>query len=126
MGIFSRRYKEKPIELRDFISNALTQLIDGIVNAQEYAQNKGAVINPVDKFASDFERMSRTEDLQLVHIIEFDVAVAVSENKQLKGGIGIVVPELSFGYQGSISNQKNAVSRISFSIPVILPTQKTE
>jgi hypothetical protein len=127
MGIFSKRTKEKPMELRDFISSTLTQLIDGIVNAQEYAQSKGAIINPSDRFVSNFEKMSRTEkNLKLVHVIEFDVAVTVSENKQLKGGIGIVVPELSIGYQGSINKQKNAVSRIQFSIPVILPTQKTE
>lgn len=127
MKFFSKRTKEKPMELRDFISSTLTQLIDGISNAQEYAQSKGAKINPVDKFSSNFDKMSRTEGkLELVHIIDFDVAVTVSENKQLQGGIGIVVPELSIGYQSSINNQKSAVSRIQFSIPVILPTQKTE
>jgi hypothetical protein len=127
MGIFSKRNKEKPVELRDFISNALTQLIDGMVSAQEYAQTKGAVINPAERFMSNFEKMSRTEHNQkLVNVIEFDIAVTVAENKQLKGGIGIIVPEISLGYQGLINNQKNAISRISFSIPVILPTQKTE
>jgi hypothetical protein len=127
MGIFSKRNKEKPMEIRDFISNALTQLIDGISNAQEYAQSKGAIINPTDKFMSDFDKMSRTQqDQKLVHIVEFDVAVTVSENKQLTGGIGLIVPEMSIGYRGTIDNQKNAVSRIQFSIPVILPTQTTK
>lgn len=125
--IFSKRNKEKPMELRDFISSTLTQLIDGIANAQEYAKSKGAIINPDDRFVSNFENMSRTEkNLQLVHIIEFDVAVTVSENKELKGGIGIVIPELSIGYQGAIDKQKSAVSRIQFSIPIILPTQNNE
>lgn len=115
------------MEIRDFISNALTQLIDGISNAQEYAQSKGAIINPTDKFMSDFDKMSRTQqDQKLVHIVEFDVAVTVSENKQLTGGIGLIVPEMSIGYRGTIDNQKNAVSRIQFSIPVILPTQTTK
>jgi hypothetical protein len=127
MGLFSRCNKEKPMELREFISNTLTQLIDGITNAQEYAQSKGAIINPLEGFKSNFEKMSRTLDsLQLVHIIEFDVAVSVAENKQLKGGIGIVVPELSMGYQGKIDNQKSVISRVQFSIPIILPTQKTD
>lgn len=125
MRLFRKRNKEKPIELRDFISNTLTQLIDGIVSAQEYATGKGAIINPQNKFPSDFSKMSRLEkSLQLVHIVEFDVAVTVAEDKQLKGGIGIVVPELSLGYQASIDNQKSAISRVQFSIPIILPTQK--
>jgi hypothetical protein len=125
MGIFQKRSKEKPVELRDFISNSLIQLIDGILNAQAYAESKGAKINPTDRFPSDFEKMSRTEkEFRLVHVIEFDVAVAVTENKQLAGGIGIVVPELNLGYQGKIDRSKNAISRIQFSIPIILPTQK--
>jgi hypothetical protein len=125
MRIFSKRAKEKPIELRDFISNVLTQLIDGISTAQEYAETKKAIINPVDKFPSDFDKMSRTEkEFRLVQIVEFDVAIIVAENKQLVGGIGIIVPELSLGYQGKIDNSKSAVSRIKFSIPIILPTQK--
>lgn len=40
------------MELNEFISNALSQLIDGIASAQEYAKNKGASINPSDKFVS--------------------------------------------------------------------------
>ncbi|MGH2620080.1 MAG: hypothetical protein ACRDHG_05855 [Anaerolineales bacterium] len=124
MGIFSKRNRQKPIELKDFISNTLTQLIDGISIAQEYAQVNGAIINPADRFPSNFEKMSRTDKgLRLVHIIEFDVAVTVAENKQLKGGIGIVVPELSLGYQGMMDNQKSSVSRVQFSIPIVLPTQ---
>lgn len=125
MKFFQNRSKEKPIELRDFISNSLIQLIDGILNAQAYAESNGAKINPSEKFFSNFEKMSRTEKgHQLVNVVEFDVAVAVIENKQLAGGIGIVIPELSLGYQGKIDTSKNAISRIQFSIPVILPTQK--
>ena len=125
MRFFAKRQKEKPMELRDFISNTLTQLIDGISSAQEYAKTKGATVNPTEKFVSDFSKMSRTEkNLHLVNVIEFDVAVTVAEDKQLKGGIGIVVPELSLGYQGKLDSQKSAISRVQFSIPMILPTQK--
>ena len=121
---FPRRKKEKQMEFRDFVTNTLTQLVDSILTAQEYAKDKGCEINPSEGFPSNFEKMSRTmNDQRLVQIIEFDVAITVAENKQLQGGIGIVVPELNIGYQGEIANQKSAVSRVQFSIPVILPTQ---
>jgi len=124
---FSRRKKEKPMEFRDFIANTLIQLVDGVLIAQEYVKDKGGVINPSEGFPSDFDKMSRTmEKHQLVHIIEFDVAVTVAEDKQLQGGIGIIVPELNIGYQGEITNQKSAASRVQFSMPVILPTQSSK
>jgi len=125
MGIFQKRFREKPVELRDFISNTLVQIIEGVSNAQEYALSKDAEINPSEGFASNFEKLSRTlKSHRLVHIVEFDVAVTVAESKQLSGGIGIVVPELSIGYRGTIGNEKSAISRIRFSIPLILPTQQ--
>lgn len=125
MGIFSKRNKEKPVELKDFISTTLTQLIDGIMNAQEYAKDKGAIVNPEDGFQSDLNKLSRLfgSDHRLVHIIEFDVAVTVAEDKQFKGGVGIVIPELSLGYQRKTDNLRSAVSRVQFSIPIVLPTQ---
>lgn len=112
------------MELNTFVSNALTQLIDGIITAQEYAKSKGASINPSDKFISDYDKISRTQKLQPVNILEFDIVITVGENKGLQGGIGIVVPEVNLGYQAKIDAQKNSVSRIKFSIPVMLPIQK--
>ena len=128
MAWFQKPRKEKPMELRDFVSNTLTQLIDGISSAQEYAKGKGAVVNPDEGFESDFNKLSRLlrNGHRLVHIIEFDIALTVIEDKQLQGGIGIIVPELSIGYQGKIDNQKSAVSRVQFSIPVVLPSQKSK
>jgi hypothetical protein len=114
------------MELNAFISNALSQLIDGITTAQEYAKSKGASINPSDKFVSDYDKISRTEKLQPVNIVEFDIVVTVGENKAIQGGIGIVVPEVSMGYQAKIDTQKSAVSRIKFSIPVMLPIQNNK
>lgn len=34
------------MELRDFVAGSLKQVVDGIVNAQEYPKEKGALINP--------------------------------------------------------------------------------
>lgn len=54
-----------------------------------------------------------------MQIIEFDVAVTVAESKQLVGRIGIVVPELSFGYQVKV-NTANSKVLISKTISCLL------
>lgn len=56
--------------------------------------------------------------------MEFDIVVTVGENKAIQGGIGIVVPEVNLGYQAKINSQKSAISRMKFSIPIMLPLQK--
>jgi hypothetical protein len=38
----------KNVNLSKFVSESLKQIIDGIVTAQEYANSKGALINPYD------------------------------------------------------------------------------
>ena len=125
MCIRKKKDRPKAMELQEFISSTLVQLIEGIVQAQEFAESRGAEIFPEEGFPSDFEKMSRTSKTKrLVNIIEFDVAVVVVENKSLSGGIGVMVPEWNLGYRASMDAGKSVVNRIKFSIPLILPSQK--
>ena len=39
------------MELKDFVSQALIQLIDGVKEAQEHADKQGAVVSPWNMFA---------------------------------------------------------------------------
>jgi hypothetical protein len=52
---------EEIMELKDFIADTLKQLIDGVLDAQEYAKEKRAVINPEEKFVSDYSKLSRSK-----------------------------------------------------------------
>jgi len=125
MCITKRKSPPKAMELREFLSSTLAQLIEGVVQAQEFAKNRGVEIFPKEGFPSDFEKMSRTmKTKRLVNIIEFDVAVVVVENKSLSGGIGIMVPEWNLGYHAKIDTEKSTVNRIKFSIPIVLPVQE--
>ena len=111
------------MELKDFVSSTLIQLIDGILDAQKNAKEKGAVVNPEEMFHSDFNKLSRTKSHRLLQVVEFDIALTIAEDKQLKGTAGAVVAVLGLGYQAQTGDQKSTVSRIQFSVPVILPTQ---
>ncbi len=41
--------KEQTMELQAFVAGALTQIIDGVAEAQTHAFSKGAVINPAGR-----------------------------------------------------------------------------
>ena len=56
-----------------------------------------------------------------IETIEFDVAVTVTEGTQTKGGIGVFMGAVGLGSQGQSSNQNASVTRIKFSVPLVLP-----
>ena len=37
---------DEPLQLRDFVTETIKHVIDGVVTAQEYAKSKNAVVNP--------------------------------------------------------------------------------
>ena len=55
--------------------------------------------------------------------IEFDVAVTVTGGSEKKGGIGVFSGVFGVGGQASSNAASSSVSRIKFSVPVILPTK---
>lgn len=103
------------MDLQKFITETLNQIIDGVANAQETAKQKGAYINGVVNYAPGV--------LPLPSEIEFDIAVATTESQNIQGGIGIFVADAGIGYKANKENAGNAISRIKFTISVILPAQ---
>jgi len=114
------------INLEDFVSEVLQQLINGVKKAQQHAKDNGAHINS-DRIKRDFNttdfRITNENTKVLVQEVEFDVAVSVSAQGNLKGGMGLIVPVLGIGYQAEKENINTTVSRVKFKIPVAFPPQ---
>ncbi|MFZ3079680.1 MAG: hypothetical protein WA109_08340 [Bellilinea sp.] len=93
------------MELKEFVSETLTQIIDGVKIAQTQASETNAVI------ARDGDYVK----------VEFDVAITTTDVTEGKVGAGIFVASINLGGQarGEISNQ--TLSHIMFSIPLYLP-----
>jgi len=110
------------MDLKDFISESLIQIIDGVIVAQEYANEKKADVAPRLSAESGprdtFRALHGNEPLQTV---EFDVAVTASETDKAEGTIGILVATLGVGVKGSEETQTTELSRIKFSVPIGLP-----
>ncbi|MHB0967324.1 MAG: hypothetical protein ACYC36_12805 [Bellilinea sp.] len=104
------------MKLDEFISETLNQIIDGVTIAQEHAKEKGALVAPRNR------NLPIQNGLEM-QMVEFDVAITVSDSTAGKGGAGIIVAGLTLGGQvsGEISNQ--TLSHIKFSVSVWLPPQ---
>jgi hypothetical protein len=101
---------EEPLELRDFVAETIKQVIDGVVTAQQYAAEKGAVINP---------RPSQYTDP--VESISFDVALTAARGSKTQGGIAVFAGAFGLGSKGQSEKSNETLNRIQFSVRVVLP-----
>ena len=98
------------MELKDFISNSLKQIIDGIADAQEYAkkQNTHGMVGLV-------------EEAHKYRTVNFSIVVTTEDASNTKAGAGIFVGGFTLGAQGSKGESNQATNRIEFQVPIRYP-----
>jgi hypothetical protein len=114
------------VELKEFLTETIRQLITGVKEAQEFAESQGARVNPQEGLLdiNNLPGLNRSRKTGLVvQIVEFDLAVTSGERIQTKDGSEIVIGQLEVMPAGQHDAENRAVSRIKFSLPVILPYQ---
>lgn len=116
------------MELKEFVSETLWQIVSGVEEAQQKISTLGGEINPsligsvehIAKAGGGIETMGGN----YAQIVEFDVAVTAIEGKGTKGGIGIVAGVISLGSTGQSNTENSSVSKLRFKIPLTLPKNK--
>jgi len=112
------------MQLKDFISETLSQLIDGVVEAQAKVQASGGRVSPHVRTPNDPKSLyGRTNDQLPVIFVDFDISVEAQETKGTKGGIGVVTGMFNLGSGGESRENRQSMNKIKFSIPVALPLQ---
>lgn len=113
------------MELKEFVTSTLTQIVEGILEAQRNVAQTGGIICPgkrdKDGTVAYLEKDLKTERSVSVHKVLFDVAVSVSSKKE--GGLdaGIVVLGMNFGGKGKAEKGNESISRLQFEVPVSFP-----
>lgn len=118
------------MELKNFISETLSQIIDGVSEVQEKYKDKNVLINPDKIEGSNGEyyisgRSSSHIHTTLIQNIEMDVAITATEGNENKVGIG-VAKILNIGTSKETNALNSTLSRIKFNIPISLPTTSTD
>lgn len=114
------------MELREFVAETIKQIATGVKDAQAAHEDHGGFVNP---------HLSTTAELAVKHgiliasgnavqLVQFDVALTVTEGTGTKGGIGIFAGALNIGSSGQSNEQSSSVSRVKFFVPLVLPKGK--
>lgn len=113
------------LELRDFITRTLEDVLGGIAAAQR-SPNIGKHVAPGDlsnlqSFAPDSGVYAGQRFLATA--VKFDVAIAAEAADKAGGKAGIKIAVFTAGVGGEIESRRGTTQRIQFSVPVIFPKQ---
>jgi hypothetical protein len=123
------------MELSEFISSTLQEISRGILDASEKLSDTNAVVSPLDFRinSKDSQAFGRTrnphfplnedeENTRVVQKVDFDIAVSVDESENSQASGKITVLSIGIGAAVDSTTKSGTVSRINFSVPVVLPS----
>ena len=111
------------MELKDFITQTLININQGIIDAQKQTNNSGILINPKNIRKRDsgiYEEYSGNS--ATIQEIEFNIVVNVTEGKDSKIAVGAFTGILSGAASNSNQNNNSTQTTIKFNLPVQFPS----
>lgn len=106
------------MELKDFVSKTLIDIITGVKDAQVLAKEYGASINPANTGILSASKAIMAKDNDNITFLQrVDFSLSLQEYSSIDGKIGIGVVIKTGGKQ-----QNTTENKVSFSVPIALPT----
>ncbi len=110
------------MDLKEFTKETLVQIVQGVNEANDYlAEFDAYVTRDIYKSTTGDRYLDRNGHYTHAVNIDFDVAVTATESNETKGGGGIKVVQLFHaGMESSKNNENQSISRVKYSIPLVL------
>ena len=114
------------MDIKDFVKSTITQISEAVkeLNAELSYDGKGTIVNPSDVQKSKGSVSSSVDLKYNVTDIVFDLYVSAESGSETSGKIGIFSSIVGIGAAGKSDDSNKQVSRIQFTIPVLLPHEK--
>ena len=113
------------MELQEFVKETLSQISQGVKDAQDSVRDTGGYVNPAVTYAQGKPELiyfGETAQGHHTFLVDFDVAVTVAEKNAAEGGAKLAVASLfSVGGSGSSNAENTTTSRVKFKVPLALP-----
>ncbi|MGO4550286.1 hypothetical protein AB4059_04175 [Lysobacter sp. 2RAF19] len=113
------------MDLKDFVANTISGIIEGLVEAQARIDAHGAFVNPGNLMGSTKDRgesaLWDNRNNNYARSISFDVALTVQEGTNTGAKIGVATGLLNLNAGGASENSQLAVNRVQFSVPILFP-----
>ena len=119
------------MELKEYVSQTIVQITEGILDAMEKLGDKDVIINPDSTFHSDGKfwigkNNERGPVERWVQSIEMNISTTVSESSEGKGGAKVSIGVLNIGAGIKDRGAEQSANTVKFSIPVCFPCTKVK
>ena len=106
----------KVIELKEFVEEAISQIVDGITAAQKRVETSGAIVSP--RKSNSKNNVEIEGKLYSVQNIEFEVSLANMSGEGGKVGFGVTFGAWGFGSNTKIEGQAKSATNINQQINI--------
>lgn len=121
------------MEIKELIKYAIDEVVSGVLESQEKHDSNNVIICPrnitmkadMDCFVGEINtNTARFSSIKPVSVIDFDISIMIEETESSEGKGSLKVA--SFGLSGGLSREgvSRDISRLKFSIPLVLPSNK--
>lgn len=105
------------MELKEFIAATLTDIVNGVIEAQENTMETFAQINPL---VSNGGGVDTQRNRAVVDVI-FDIALGENTRSGASGKIGVVLASVGLGGKIEEARETDSANRVRFKVPVMFP-----
>jgi len=114
------------MELKNFISQSILEIFEGVKQAQNQTKKLNGLIAPKKLRISAKEIPNHQSIIGYMHqtpviSVDFDISVTTQDLTKEKAGAGIFIAAFGLGGQIGSETLNNQLNKLRFSIPVILP-----
>ena len=108
------------IELKDFIKTVLSEITDGVIESRKSLKKKKTVVYPS---ISEGIKSEKDGKIRTVSVVSFSVELVQSESNDTTKGGEAKLYVLSAGAGTKKGTSNIVTSKVSFDIPIILPSE---
>lgn len=110
------------MELKEFVSETLTQICEGVKDAQQRCKDSGALVNPMLDVKTCNKEVYRHDGKDYPATgVKFNVGLTESSSSGGKTGIGVFLGKMSLGHESSKDAQAQSVTSVEFTITIVPP-----
>lgn len=110
------------MELKEFVSETLTQICEGVKDAQQRCADMGALINPMlDVKTCNAEVYKHDGKDYPATAVKSNVGLTEVSTNGGKTGIGVFLGKVSLGKETAKESQSQMVTSVEFAITIVPP-----
>ena len=114
------------MELKEFISNTLYQIISGVRDSQKRIEQEkiDAAVNPNIHASGNNKQWTNTNNGTRYHeSVVFEVGLVIEKGEGSSAKVGVKACLFNGGVEGQSDKTEQSSHRIKFAVPIIYPVQ---